>query len=98
MIPAKDTCTIHNTEFQGISALVAFKLFRAAAILPLYRHFSAVEHKQQNSTATSVDQLSQPTQALLQALDSVQPAVDWRLDARAIKMIFTPTKINYNTL
>jgi len=77
---------------------VAFRLFRVVAILTLYRHLSAVEHRQQKGTATSVDQLSQPTQALLHALDSVQPAGDLRLDDKAITMIFTPTEINYNTL
>ncbi len=65
LTPAKNTCIIHIAEFQGISAIVDFKLFRVAAILTLYRHLSAVEYKQQNSTATSMDQLSQPTQALL---------------------------------
>jgi hypothetical protein len=68
---AKDTCTIHSTDFQDISVVLAFRLFRATAILTLYRHLSAVEHMQQNITATSIDQLSEPSQALLQALDSV---------------------------
>ncbi len=76
LLPAKDTCTIYNNEFQGLTAIVAFRLFRAAAILTIYRRLSVVEHMQQNSTATSIDQLSQPTQALLHALDSVQPAGD----------------------
>jgi hypothetical protein len=77
---------------------VAFRIFRAVAILTLYWNLSAVEHKQQNSTATSVDQLSQPTQALLQAMDSVQPAGGWKLDERPNTTIFYPTEIDYNTL
>jgi hypothetical protein len=36
LIPAKDTCTIHSADLQGITAIVAFRLFRAAAILTLY--------------------------------------------------------------
>jgi hypothetical protein len=95
---AKDTCTIHSTDFQGITAIVAFRFFRAAAILILYRHLSAIEHKQQNNAATSIDQLSQQTQALLQALDSIQPAGDWKLDDGANTVIFAPTDINYITL
>ena len=99
LLPAKDTYLIHTTEFKGITAIVAFRLFRAAAILTLYRHLTTVEHRQQNSTVTSVDQLCQPTQALLHAMDSVQPAGDWRLDDRDNTVIFTtPTEINYNTL
>jgi hypothetical protein len=98
MLPAKDTCTIRSTDFQGITTIVAFTLFRAATILTLYRHLSTAKHIQQNSMAISVDQLSQPTQVLLQAMDSVQPAGDWRLDDKANTVIFTPTQINYNTL
>ena len=94
----EDTCTIHNPEFQGVSVIVAFRIFRATAILTLYRHLSEVEHRQQNSTATSVDHLSQPTQALLHAMDSAQPAGDWKLEERPNTMVFTPTEINYNTL
>jgi hypothetical protein len=73
---AKDTCTIHSPAFQGVTIIVAFRIFRAAAILTLYRNLSVVEHKQQQKAVTSVDQLSQPTQSLLQAMDSVQPACD----------------------
>jgi hypothetical protein len=98
LTPAKSTCTIQSSVFQGASAIAAFRIFRAAAILTLYRNLSAVEHRQQNNSATSVDQLSQPTQALLQAMDSVQPACDWALDERPNTMIFYPTEIDYNTL
>jgi len=95
---AKDTCTTHSPVFQGVSTIVAFRIFRAAAIFTIYRHLSAVEHIQHNSSATSVDQLSQPTQALLHALDSVQPASDWKLDEITNTVIFYPTEIIYNTL
>ncbi len=98
LTPANDTCTIHITDFQGITAVRAFRLFRAAVILTLHRHLSALEHRQQNNMATCIDQLSQPTHALLHALDSVQPAGNWRRDDRANTVIFTPTKVNYNTL
>jgi hypothetical protein len=95
---AKDTYTIHSPVFQGVSTIVAFRIFRATAILTLHRYLSAVEHKKQNSTATSVDQLSQPSQALLQAMDSVQPTSGWKLNKRLNTMTFYPTEINYNTL
>ena len=98
MTLAKETCTIHSPEFQGVSAIVAFRIFRASAILTLYRHLLAVKHRQHNITATSVDLLSQATQNLLQAMDSVQPAGDWKMDERPNTMVFTPTEINYNTL
>ena len=77
---------------------MAFRIFRAAAILTVYRNLSAVDHKQHNSLATSVDQLSQPTQALLQATDSVQPAGGWNMDERPNTVIFYPTETDYNTL
>ena len=77
---------------------MAFRIFRAAFILIMYRHLSAIEHTQQNSTTTSVVQLSQPAQALLQALDSVQPVSNWKLDERPNTIIFYPAEINYNTL
>jgi hypothetical protein len=72
--------------------------FRAAAILTLYRHFTIVEHMQQNKTVKCIDQLSQPTQALLHALDSVQPTGYWKLDKRGSTIIFNPTKFDYNPL
>jgi len=71
---AKDKCTIHCHEFQGLKANYAHNLFRASTILTLQTHITTVEHKHQNQTATGIDKLSQPTQALLQALDTVQPA------------------------
>jgi hypothetical protein len=98
LLPAKGTCTIYIKEFRGLIATVAFRIFRAAAILALYKYLSAVEHMQQNNTATSVDPLSQLTQALLQALDSVQPARDCKLDDRDNTVIFTPTEIKHNPL
>jgi len=79
-------------------ALAAFRLFQEAAILTLYRHLTTVEHTHQNQMATSIDKLSQPTQALLRALYSVQPAHEWRLDDRKNTVVFTPTEVNYNSL
>jgi hypothetical protein len=95
---AKDTCTIHIPVFQGVSVIVAFRIFRAATILTLHRYLSAVEHRQQNNIATTVDPMSQPTQALLQAMDSVQPASVWKLDDKPNTVTFYPIEINYNTL
>ena len=47
LLQAKDTCTIHIHEFQGHTALTAFKLFRALAILTVCRRLTKVKHKQQ---------------------------------------------------
>ena len=71
---AKDTCTIHSHDFQGLTTHSAYNPFRAAAILTLQKDITTIEHKHQSQTTTSLDKLSQPTQALLQALDSIQPA------------------------
>jgi hypothetical protein len=74
---ANDTCTIYNHDFQGLTPHSAYNLFRGAAILTLHKHITTIEHKHQNQTTTSLDKLSQPTQALLQALDSIQPTDSW---------------------
>ncbi len=71
---AKDTCTIHSHDFQRLTTHAAYNLFRAATILTLHKHITAIEHKHQNQTATSLDKLSQPIHALLQVLDSIQSA------------------------
>ena len=66
---AKDTCTIPCYDVQGLTANTVYNLYKAACIQTLHKHIITVEHKHQNQTATSLDKLSQPTQALLQALD-----------------------------
>ena len=67
----KDTCTIHCHDFQGMTAHSTYNLLRAVTIQTMHKHITTVEHKHQNQTATSLDKLSQPTQDLLQALNSV---------------------------
>ena len=88
---AKDTCIIHSHDFQGLTAPFAFNLFRAVAIQTLHTRLTTVDHKYQNQTATCLDKLSQPTQALLQALYSMQPANLWHTYGMANTMVFTPT-------
>jgi hypothetical protein len=95
---AKDPCTIHCHNFQGISAVAVFNFFRAAAIQTLHKHLTDVTHKHQNQTANSLDNLSQATQALLQALDLVQPSTPWHTDERQNTMVFTPIEVDYNPL
>jgi hypothetical protein len=68
---AKDTCTIHSHDFQGLMAPAAFNLFRATTIQTLHKYLTVVDHKYQNQTVTCLDKISQPTQAMLQALDLV---------------------------
>ena len=94
----KDTCTIHCHEFQGLSASAAFNLFRAATIQPLHKHLTAVDHRHQNQTANSIDNLSHPAHALLQALDSVQPSTPWHANEKHNTLVFTPTKVDYTPL
>ncbi len=48
--------------------------------------------------ATSVDELSQSTHALLQALDSIQPVTGWESDDRENTMVFIPIEVDYNPL
>jgi hypothetical protein len=86
---AKDNCTIHSHDFQGLTAHSAYNLFRAVAILTLHKHITTNEHKHQNQTAASLDKILQPTQALLQALDLIQPATRWITDSRPNTMAFT---------
>ena len=93
---AKDRCYIHCHDFQNLTPTSAYNLFRAAAILTLHKHITTIEDKQQNQTATSLDKLSQPTQALLQALDSIQPADRWTADTKQNTMTFTPIEVDYN--
>ncbi len=73
-------------------------LFRAVAVLTLHRYLTAAKHMLQTQQATSVDQLLQPTQALLQVLDSIQPATGWNYEDRENTMVFTPTELHYNPL
>ncbi len=42
--------------------------------------------------------LSPPTQALLQAIDSIQPATTWSTAGQANTITFTPTEVAYNPL
>jgi len=45
---AKDTCTIHCYELQGLASSDAFNLFRATTIQTLHKYLTAVDHKYQN--------------------------------------------------
>ncbi len=45
-----------------------------------------------------MEQLSQPAQAILQALDSVQPTTRWIRDTRENTVVFTPSEVDYNPL
>ena len=62
----------------------------------MHKQITTVEHKHQNQTTTSLDKFSQPTQALLQALDSVQPTTRWVTDPRPNTMVITPIEVEYN--
>jgi hypothetical protein len=86
-------CTIHSHQFQGLSMTDAFNLFRAAAIKTLHKHLTAVDHKHQKQRANSLDNISQASQALLQALDSMQSTIPWHGDERQGTMVFTPTEV-----
>jgi hypothetical protein len=97
-VHAKDTCTVNILNFVDRSALSSLNLFGATAILAMHKHLTEVEHINQNLSATNVDQLSLPTQALLWAVDAVQHVTRWELDAKLITMVFTPTPLNYNPL
>ena len=95
---AKETCTIHNHDFQGLTTASAFNLFRTSIIHTLHPHLTTVDHKYQSQTATCLVKLWQPTQALLHTLDSVQPSTRWHTYARPNTMMFTPTEVEYNPL
>jgi len=61
-IPSKDICTIHNNDFQDQTALSAYHLFKAAAILTMHKYLTAVEHKKQSHTVVVNAQLHKHTQ------------------------------------
>ncbi len=58
---AKDTCTVHCHEFQGLSTPAAFNLFRAADIKTLHKNITADDLKHQNQRPNSLENRSQAT-------------------------------------
>jgi hypothetical protein len=95
---AKDTCTSISLGFRDRPALSCVALFRAAAILTMIKNLTIVKHRNQNLTATGVDQLSPATHALLQALYAIKPVTKSVEDRRPSTAVFTPTALDYNPL
>jgi hypothetical protein len=81
-----------------MAAKAAMCLFRSSSIPTLHRYTRVVEHMLHNQMSTSVDQLLQPTHALLHALYSIQQATGWTYEDRENTTVFTPTEVNYNPL
>ena len=91
---------MHNTQ-SGISRSISDNRLQPiprATIQTLHKHLTEVSHRHQNQIANTIDTLSQATQALLQALDLVQPSTPWNTDERQNTMVFTPTEVDYNPL
>ena len=74
LIHVKEACTIGNISFKERTTLSSYHLFKAAAILTLYKYLTEGEHKHQKLPATSLEQLPPSIQAFLQALDVLQLA------------------------
>ena len=56
--PTRDDSTIYCLAFQDLTACNCYRRFRDAVVATLHHHLSAHEHRSQNSTTTSTDQLS----------------------------------------
>ena len=68
---------------------------RAAALHTLLSLLTTEEYRRQHDNATIAALLSPQTEALLQALDSIQPAIRWE---QAEGARFTPMDVDYNPL
>ena len=54
------------------------------------------KNRQPHDTATMAAHLSPPTQALLQAIDTIQPATVWSVGQQNNSVTFLPSEIEYN--
>jgi hypothetical protein len=89
--PARDTCSIYSPAFAGLTPTKYLIYLRAATLDTLYKLLTADEYKQPHDTNTMAAHLSLPTQALLQAIDSIPPATTWGTPGQANTITFTPT-------
>ena len=96
--PARDTCSIYNFVFAGLTPTKCLRYLRAATLHTLNKLLTADEYRQPHDTTTMAARLSPPTQALLQAIYSIQPATAWSTAAQASTITFTPTEVDYNPL
>lgn len=90
-----EPATLHSDAFRGKCVDTSLRHFQEAAIFTLHRNLTDPTHRRQNTHAASLEQLSQPVQALLQRLDAMQPATNLTSDA-AKTISFHP--VNTGTL
>jgi hypothetical protein len=70
----------------------------AAALHTLHKYITADEYRRPHESATTSAHLSPPIQALLQILDSIQPATRWAHADTPNTFTFMPMKVDYNPL
>ena len=92
--PAHDTCSIYIPAFARLTPSECLKYFRAASLRTLHKLLIADEYRQPHDTATMPAHLSPPTQVLLQAIDSIQPATTWGAAGQANTITYTPTEVD----
>ncbi len=92
--PSRDQCAIYSSAFSSLSPTECLRYMRTAALHTLLRYLSAKEYKRPHDSATKAAHLSPPTQALLQALNYIQPTTRWAHNNAARTMTFTPIEID----
>jgi hypothetical protein len=95
---ARDMCTIYSPAFAGLTPTECLRHLRASILHTLNQLLTAVEYRQPHDTATMAAHLSPPTQALLQIIDTIQPATFWRAGQQPNSVTFFPSEIDYNPL
>ena len=96
--PVRDPCSIYSPAFAGLTATKCLHHFRGSVIHTLYKLLTAAEYRQPHDTATMAAHLSPPNQALLQAIDTIQPATVWSVGQQNNSVTFLPSEIEYNPL
>ena len=71
--PPRDTCSIYSFAFVGLAPTECLRYMRSESQHTLHKLLTADEYRQPHETTTMAAHLSSPTQALLQAMDSIQP-------------------------
>jgi hypothetical protein len=95
---ARDMCTIYSPAFSGLSPTECLRHLRGSILYTLNKLLTAEEYRQPHETATMAAHLSPPTQALLQIVDTIQPATFWKVGQQPNSVTFFPSEIEYNPL
>ena len=75
---------------------MCYKSFKASALYTTHKLITATEYRYPLERLSSAAELSPPLQALLQVLDTIQPATRWVANERPNTTTFTPPDVDYN--